>query len=130
METKYVSIEVALALHATIFGLTTGQGGVRDMGALLDSLERPKTSTEGTETFPTLFLKAAALIESIAQNHPFIDSNERTSYLVGAEFLATNGYDLAPAPGELVDFMLWIATKQPSLEEIAAWLEGCSTIKG
>ena len=56
METKYVSIEVALALHATIFGLTTGQGGVRDMGALLDSLERPKTSTEGTETFPTLFL--------------------------------------------------------------------------
>jgi len=123
METRHVSIEVALALHATVLQLTNGTLGVRDMGSLLGCLERPKTVLGGKEMFPTLFLKAAALTETIARNHPFIDGNKRGAHLIGRELLVLNGYDLEPKPGEIEKFMLWIVTQKPPLEEIAAWLE-------
>ena len=73
--------------------------------------------------FPTLFLKAAALTETIARNHPFVDGNKRGAHLIGRELLVLNGYDLEPKPGEIEKFMLWIVTQKPPLEEIAAWLE-------
>ena len=123
METRHVSIEVALALHATVLQLTNGTLGVRDMGSLLGCIERPKTVLGGKEMFPTLFLKAAALTETIARNHPFIDGNKRGAHLIGRELLVLNGYDLEPKPGEIEKFMLWIVTQKPPLEEIAAWLE-------
>ncbi len=123
METRHVSIEAALALHATVLQLTNGTLGVRDMGSLLGCLERPKTVLGGKEMFPTLFLKVAALTETIARNHPFIDGNKRGAHLIGRELLVLNGYDLEPKPGEIEKFMLWIVTQKPPLEEIAAWLE-------
>lgn len=123
METRYVSIEVALALHATVLQLTNGTLGVRDMNSLLGCLERPKTTIGGVEMFPTIFLKAAALTETIARNHPFIDGNKRAAHLIGRELLVLNGYELEPEPGEIEKNMLWIVTQKPPLEEIAAWLE-------
>lgn len=126
----YISIEEALELHAVILGLTRGTLGVRDMGALLGSLERPRTAFGGRELFPGLFLKAAALIESVARNHPLIDGNKRTSYLIGAAFLEKNGYDLAPKTGEIETLMLWIGTEKPATKEIAAWLKKRSGRRG
>jgi death-on-curing protein len=123
METRFPSIEEVLALHATVLNLTSGTTGVRDMQALLGCLERPKMAMGGQDMFPTLFLKAAALIESVARNHPLIDGNKRTSYLVGARFLSLNNYALEPEPGGIETFMLWVITEKPPLEEIAAWLE-------
>lgn len=123
MGTRYVPIEAVLALHATVLQLTKGTLGVRDMQALLGCLERPKTAIGGHEMFPTLFLKTAAVIESVARNRPFIDGNKRTAYLIGMEFLAINGYVLEPDPGEIEKFMLWVVIEKPLLEEIAAWLE-------
>ncbi len=79
--------------------------------------------------FPTLFLKAAALTETIARNHPFIDGNKRGAHLIGRELLVLNGYDLEPKPGEIEKFMLWIVVEKPPLEKIAAWLEKNSSPK-
>ena len=126
METRYVSIEAALALHATVLQLTNGTLGVRDMNALLGCLERPKTTIGGSEMFPTLFLKVAALTETIARNHPFIDGNKRGAHMIGRELLVLNGYELEPKVGEIEKFMLWIVTQKPPLDEIAAWLENNS----
>jgi len=123
MEARYVSVEAALALHATVLNLTRGTLGVRDMNGLLGSLERPKTAIGGVDMFPTLFTKAAAVIESVARNHPFIDGNKRTSYLIGTELLAINGYNLTPEQGEIEKFVLWVVIEKPTIEEIAAWLE-------
>src|SRR3989344_1439335 len=123
METRHVSIEVALALHATVLQLTKGTLGVRDMNILLGCLERPKTILGGQEMFPTLFLKAAALTETIARNHPFTDGNKRGAHLIGRELLVLNGYELEPEIDEIEKFMLWIVTQKPPIEEIAAWLE-------
>ena len=122
-EILYISIEDALELHAVILGLTRGTLGVRDMGALAGSLGRPKAAFGGKEMFPGIFDKAAASIESVARNHPFLDGNKRTSYLIGAAFLHKNGYDLAPTQGEIETFMIWIVTEKPATIEIAGWLK-------
>ena len=123
MEIRFVTIEEALALHATALQLTHGKLGVHDIGALLGCLERPKTVLGGQEMFPTLFLKAAALTETIARNHPFVDGNKRTAHLLGRELLVLNGYELEPQIEEIEKCMLWIVTQKPPLDEIAAWLE-------
>lgn len=123
---RYIDAEEALALHATVIGLTTGSLGVRDMGGLIGCLARPQTSIGGKDMFETVFDKAAALIESVARNHPFIDGNKRTADLLGARFLAMNGYSLAPKRGEIETFILWIVTEKPPVGEITAWLEARS----
>ena len=120
---QYVSVEEALLLNATVIGLTHGTLGVRDMGGLSGSLERPKSAFGGKEMFPTPFDKAAAYIESVARNHSFLDGNKRTAYLIGATFFKKNGYDLAPKKGEIETFMLWIVNEKPQLKEIAVWLK-------
>ncbi len=120
---NYVDIEVALALHATVLGLTTGSLGVRDMNGLLGCLLRPQTAIGGNEMFPTVLDKAAALIESVARNHAFIDGNKRTAFLLGAHFLSLNSYSLEPKRGEIETFMLWVVTEKPEMSGIAAWLE-------
>ncbi len=102
---------------------TNGTLGVRDMGSLLGCLERPKTTIGGTEIFTTVFLKAAALTETIVRNHPFIDGNKRNAHLIGRELLVLNGYELEPEPGEIEKCMLWIVTQKPPLDQIAAWLD-------
>jgi death-on-curing protein len=93
------------------------------MEGLLAALERPRAAFAGKEMFPDLYSKTAALIESVARRHPFIDGNKRASYLIGAAFLHKNGYDLLPKKGEVETFMLWIVTEKPELKEIAAWLK-------
>jgi len=120
---QYITPDVALALHATVLGLTTGSLGVRDMNGLLAALARPQASFGGAEQFPTLFLKAAALIESVARHHPFIDGNKRAAELIGAHFLFLNGYNLHPKKGEIETFMVDLVTKKPPLEEAAKWIE-------
>ncbi len=120
---QYVSVEEALRLHAVVLGLTRGTLGVRDMNGLLGALGRPRSAFGGKSMFPDVFSKAAALIESIARNHPFIDGNKRTSYLIGAAFLHKNGYGLSPKGGEIETFMLWVVTEKPDMKEVSAWLK-------
>lgn len=120
---NYIVIEEALELHAVVLGLTRGTLGVRDLSALLGSLERPRGAFGGKDMFPDVFSKAAALIESIARNHPFIDGNKRTSYVIGAALLKKNGYELLPKSGEIEVFMLWIVTKKPEIKEVASWIK-------
>lgn len=121
--TVYITPDLALALHATVLGLTRGSIGVRDMHGLLGCLGRPQASFGGKEQFPTLYDKAAALIESVARHHPFIDGNKRTAYLIGAHFLSLNGYSLAPKKGEIEILMIELVEQKTPLAEIAAWLE-------
>lgn len=120
---QYITIEEVLAIHATVLGLTNGTLGVRDMNSLQGCLERPKTTLVGKEMFAEIFSKAAALIESVARNHAFVDGNKRTSYLIGAYFLFQNGYVLSPEHGEIETYMLWIVLEKPDIEHMAAWLQ-------
>ncbi|ADK69016.1 MULTISPECIES: type II toxin-antitoxin system death-on-curing family toxin [Gordonia] len=64
---------------------------VRDEGLLQAAVARPLTSVFGVEAYPNLWDKAAALMHSLARNHPFVDGNKRTSWASANVFLHING---------------------------------------
>lgn len=83
----YLSLADALAIHAVLIRKYGGSEGVRDMGALESALFRPQTGY-----YSDLIAEAAALLESLAMNHPFIDGNKRVAFAVTDTFLRINGF--------------------------------------
>ncbi|MFE5593390.1 type II toxin-antitoxin system death-on-curing family toxin [Streptomyces sp. NPDC056549] len=69
---------------------------VRDAGLLDSAVHRPSAAMFGEEAYPDLLGKAAALLQSLAVNHPFVDGNKRTAWLSCVTFLAMNGVQLRP----------------------------------
>jgi len=121
---RYLTAEEILAIHDRLIEQIGGSLGVREENLLRSIAERPKTSFGGQEQFPTLFIKAAVYLESIATYHVFVDGNKRTALIVVYTFLAANGYSVAKLPiEETEDFLLAAAQGQKNLQEIAAWLE-------
>lgn len=115
--TVYIDPEVLLA-QLTRVGFM-----VRDPGLLLSALARPETSLFGSDAYPTLSLKAAALMDSIVNNHPMMDGNKRSSWLAANIFLELNGFELVATTDDAFDFILTIATGDADLERIAGWIE-------
>jgi death-on-curing protein len=90
----YLSAEdvLAIAEHAV-----DDQGiVVRDAGLLESAVHRPSAAMFGQEAYPDLFDKAAALLQSLAVNHPFFDGNKRTAWVSCVVFLAMNEVQLRP----------------------------------
>ncbi|MFJ4897268.1 type II toxin-antitoxin system death-on-curing family toxin [Streptomyces sp. DT20] len=69
---------------------------VRDAGLLESAAHRPSAAMFGEEAYPDVVDKAAALLQSLAINHPLFDGNKRTAWLSCVAFLAMNGVDLRP----------------------------------
>ncbi|MEU3690082.1 type II toxin-antitoxin system death-on-curing family toxin [Streptomyces narbonensis] len=69
---------------------------VRDAGLLESAVHRPSAAMFGEEAYPDLLDKAAALLQSLAVNRPFLDGNKRTAWLSCVTFLAMNGVQLRP----------------------------------
>ena len=123
---NYLSAEQILFIHARLIDETGGSHGLRDMDGLLAAVGRPRSSFEGKDLYPDLFSKAAALFESIVQNHPFVDGNKRTGAVAASLFLQRNGYELTATSDDLVDIAMGIAQSQFTVEQIASWLRGHS----
>ena len=126
---KYLSPHQVLFLHARLIEETGGSHGVRDMGLLLSALGRPKATFEGKDLHPTITIKAAALADSIINNHPFVDGNKRTGIGAAAMFLSLNGYAITASNQELLDLTMQIAQKRTTIEEVANWFETHSNPK-
>jgi death-on-curing protein len=90
--TEYVTTADALFFHKQLIERYGGASGVRDVGALESALHRPQTGY-----YDTLIHEAAALLESLVQNHPFVDGNKRVGFAVVDVFLRINGYSITAA---------------------------------
>ena len=101
------------------------QMGVKDTALLDSAINRPKQSAFGDEAYPTIWLKAAALYSSIAQNHAFHNANKRTAFAAMKQFLWVNGYLFNATQKEAEDFTVeLVATKPPiEIQEVAEWIE-------
>lgn len=121
-ETVYLSVEQVLFIYDQVIEETGGAFGVRDIGALRAAVERPKAGFAGVDAYPDLFAKAAALLESLCNNHPFLDGNKRVAYVAAGLFLELNGYELIAARRAAEPFMLRVAQGQMSLQQLRAWL--------
>ncbi len=87
--TYYPGIEEVISAHSRLIARFGGTLGIRDRAALESALARPQTGY-----YADLIQEAAALWESLSQNHPFLDGNKRTAITVTAAFLSVNGYKL------------------------------------
>jgi len=118
---KYVSPQDVLVIHAQIVDATGGMHGVRDTGLLSAAAERPRATFGGSDLYKDVFHKTAALFESLAMNHVFIDGNKRTAIAVSARFLYVNGYVLAVSNEEMEQVVLNVVSQKPDISEIANW---------
>ena len=121
MMIHYLTPEQVLFLHSRLISTIGGGHGVRDIGMLLSALGRPQATFDGKELYPDIMLKAAALMDSLVRNHPFMDGNKRTAITASALFLRLNGYLLQVENREMVRFALVCTQSQLSLVEIAEW---------
>ena len=96
---------------------------VRDIGLLQSSLARPQSSLFGADAYPTLDLKAAALMHSIATSHPLIDGNKRSAWALMITFVLLNGFEVVAETNDAFEFVLSVATGSLELDEMASWIE-------
>ena len=96
-----------------------GVGGVRDLGLVESALFRPQTGH-----YQTLCEQAAALLQSLARNHPFVDESKRVAFALTAIFLRINGNKLVVTADEGERFLIeQVIRNRVELGEISAWLE-------
>ncbi|MGD2178933.1 MAG: type II toxin-antitoxin system death-on-curing family toxin [Anaerolineae bacterium] len=120
---EYLTLEEVYLLHERVIQLTGGSSGLRDPGLLESAVARPQASFDGEELYPDLWTKAAALMQSLIKNHPFVDGNKRTAVTATAIFLELNHRRLTASNDEVLRFAVQMAREQAELEEIAAWLQ-------
>jgi death on curing protein len=98
--TDYLTLAEVLAIHDDQIERYGGSGGLRDLGLLEAALFRPQTGH-----YADLIEEAAALWESLAQNHPFIDGNKRVAFAATYTFLAINGARITADARSTYDFI-------------------------
>ena len=120
---KYLTVKDVLLLHDIAIDKFGGSHGLRDLGLLESAVARPESSFGGEDLYPTIFLKAGALVHSLLMNHQFVDGNKRTAMFSVMTFLELNGYKFVAKQKEVVNAALWIENKKPTIEEISKWLK-------
>jgi death on curing protein len=108
-------------MHEESLALHSGPEGVRDLGLLESALARPKNLLAYSEQVPSLAQFAAAYAKGIVANHPFVDGNKRTAFIVSVTFLRLNGLQLT-APKEDRVLTFWgLAAGEITEAELALW---------
>lgn len=116
--TDYLTMADILAIHEDQVERYGGAHGVRDPGALESALFRPQTGY-----YDDVIAEAAALWESLSQNHPFIDGNKRTAFAAVYTFLAINGFEFNADPDETYTFIIGLFEAQTfDFEHLETWL--------
>jgi death-on-curing protein len=115
--TDYLELEDLL-----LFTDLLGAGPVRDLGLLDSAVARARSSAFGQDAYPTLELKAGALMHSICSNHALVDGNKRLALLATATFLRANGHPFGLTNDQAFDLVMRVAEGTADVEDIAAAL--------
>lgn len=118
-EPRWLSEQVALALHDRQLAEHGGPSGLRDAGMLASALARPINRWGYGED--DLCALAAAYAFGIARNHPFADGNKRTAWVMARLFLRKNALDLVFAEHQAIATVLALAAGELSEDDLADW---------
>ena len=123
MTVRYLTYEEVLHAHRQLM-LEEGQQSILMSAEKVEAaVARPQASVFGEDAYPTLAEKAAALLESLAVGHPFIDGNKRIALTAMDTFLALNGVEHATDEDATVDLVLAVAAGElKGVDEIASRL--------
>lgn len=119
-ETRFLSIEDVMALHADTIAEDGGAPGLRDMGMLESALAMPRATFAGAYLHQTLAEQAAAYLFDLCQAHAFIDGNKRSAVLCAHAFLDVNGHEFACSADELFDVVVAVADSGLGKAELCA----------
>jgi death on curing protein len=118
----WIQDEVVIAIHHQQLTEHGGLEGIRDEGLLQSALCRPKNLLAYTDSALDLADLAAAYGYGIVKNHPFVDGNKRTAYIVMRTFLKLNGHDLQASDEDKYQIWIDLATGILSEIELAEWI--------
>jgi death on curing protein len=110
-----------LALHDRLLALDGGAAGVRNVGLLQSALARPK-QLHAYGNAPDIIDMAAAYTLGIARNHPFVDGNKRTAFVVGVLFLELNGHRFTATEEDATQAVLGLAAGTIDEASFTRWL--------
>lgn len=120
MELDYLTVADVLGMHTVLMQRYGGLPGVRDPGALEAALYRPQTGY-----YKDTIEQAAALMESLAINHPFVDGNKRIAFAATDVFLRINGFKLNRKPSQIyAEIISMLDNRELTLVNVDAWLRG------
>ncbi len=118
---KFVKESTAIAIHEEQLMEHGGGHGIRDIGLLQSALARPENLAAYGD--PDVYQMAASYAYGIAKNHPFIDGNKRTAFVVMEVFLLLNGVELVASDAECVMTFVSLAAGELSEEGLVDWLK-------
>jgi death-on-curing protein len=121
-EPVWVRADVVHAIHRRQVAEHGGGEGIRDPNLLDSALARPKNLAVYSEDEPDLAALAAAYAWGLVRNHPFVDGNKRTAYVVCRTFLKLNGQDFDASSEEKYLTFLRLAEGSFSEQQLASWI--------
>jgi death-on-curing protein len=110
-EPVWIEEPEALIFHERLLALHGGASGIRDEGLLKSALARPRQHAAYAETVDIIFL-AAIYTVAVVKNHPFVDGNKRTGFVLGILFLELNGYVFTASQEDAANAVLSLAAGQ------------------
>lgn len=117
-QVQFLTLDEVLEIHKILINRYGGASGVRDLGLLESALYRPATGY-----YRDLIEMAAALFESLINNHPFIDGNKRVAFFCTDVFLRINGYKLILQPEVAYSFLMELFnTNSCEMKNFDPWL--------
>lgn len=119
-----LTLEDVLIMHRDSIAVHGGIPGVKNEGYVLSALAQPSMAAFGSDLYPSLPEKAAALCFSFNKNHAFHDGNKRIAFQAANVFLLINGYRLVATNDEAVEMGLAVADGSMSREELVQWIAG------
>ena len=117
--TQYLTLDDLLTIARLVHG---GESQVRDLGMLASAAARPATTVFGQDAYPELPEKAAALLHSLARNHPLVDGNKRLAWVATRLFLVANGRPLAAPEDDAYDLVMAAAAGELDVPALASRL--------
>ncbi len=120
-EPAWLDLRDALAIHDRILALHGGAEGIRDQGLLESALARPRQMYAYADD-PDLADLSAALTVAVVRNHPFVDGNKRTGFLLGVLFPELNGLEFAAKEEDAAQAVLSLAAGSLTEGQFRNWL--------
>jgi len=117
--TRHLDVDDLLAIARRLHG---GETQVRDLGMLASAAARPATTVFGEDAYPGLPDKAAALLHSLARNHPLVDGNKRLAWVATRLLCVLNGQPITAPEDQAYDLVIAVAEGRLDVSEIAVSL--------
>ena len=118
-----ISYNEVLAIHWVLINKFGGLHGLRDENALKSAIERPFGGYGNNEFYPSPEEKAGAILESVIKNHPFVDGNKRTGYVLMILLLLNFEKDILANQDEKYAFVMAVASGQYDFNQITSWIK-------